>query len=899
VKLHNIIKRENILGFIDLNVPKNKLFSDFVDSLVNSSNVELVIYSAIGKYLNFVPNDTYSNNQWYLQKINAFNAWDITTGSPRVIVGIIDSGTDWTHSDLGLGNDSYQNIYLNSGEDAWSNPNNPTTGNHIDDDHNGHIDDWKGWNFEYNSNDVRTTRAHGTFVAGIISAKTNNNYGIAGIAGGKSGEGVKLLSYCVGVNAPISSLIDDAIIAAVDNGVKVVQLSFEIAHSDDIDAAIQYAISKNVLVVCAAGNNSLSNISYPASNDNVIAVGATDQNNQKADFSNYGNKLSVVAPGVDIYSTSLNNSYVTSSGTSFSAPQVSAIAALMWSANSNLTVQQVRNIIESTAQKVGDYSYQAMAEHPNGTWNEQMGYGLVDAYAAVKAAILKSDLMIRDNDQDSGVEPNPDNLAVQWNSPDIWLADYQFNPINDGDDFSTLTSCYIAVTIKNIGNKASTGLEKLHLYWSMLSVNSKWNVSWTGGNSQTGGEEITNPAGVNIPSLKPAGQAGNAVTLYVLFNIPNSIQQANTSIANLMYAPSRPPVGGDTAVLITAKANWGFAVLARVDDGNETAGLNETALPTETFAQNNNNVAIDNGNLAMVGTLYSQVLMIEPTNGFTNSSVVNFDQISAGDYHLSDFAELYALLSNDLMAKLNVQESKDIQVIDGNKVLLTSASSELHFDALDASGKYFIGAEVHFISDKMPEINTFNFDLVYQPQGEAATTTRFTAVRDESVYFQAIADANVRKVVRGKEEVTLSSNTIADDATYTWRDEAGNVIGKNEQIKIQPEISQSYAVEIMKTDDGYKSYDAVNVIVVDGVIKSLAPNPASNVVNINYLLADDVANASIKISNMYGAVSSVSYPLSITQQTQSISLSGLAPGAYLVQLIINGALTDSKPLIVN
>jgi hypothetical protein len=130
-----------------------------------------------GKY-DFIPNDTYRSSQWHLSPINAYQAWDVTTGQSNIIVSIIDSGTDWSHSDLGTGSDNYQNIYLNPGEDVWSNPNNPSTGNGIDDDNNGLIDDWKGWNYSNNSNDVRTSYFHGTFVAGIVGAKTDNNHGI-------------------------------------------------------------------------------------------------------------------------------------------------------------------------------------------------------------------------------------------------------------------------------------------------------------------------------------------------------------------------------------------------------------------------------------------------------------------------------------------------------------------------------------------------------------------------------------------------------------------------------------------------------------------------------------------------------------------------------------------------
>jgi subtilisin family serine protease len=381
------IIRSNKLGFVDLLVPSNESIEAFVSTLTQNNAFEQIEYNTVGEYVEFIPNDPFMASQWYLSAINIFDTWGITTGDANVIVGVLDSGVDWDHPDLGEGTDSYQNFYLNLGEDAWSNPEDPTTGNGIDDDNNGLIDDWKGWNYADNTNDVRTTYFHGTFVAGIIGSKTNNNQGIAGIAGGNYNQGVQLLPYCVGVTAPVSSVIDDAIINAVDNGAKIIQFSLSIGYSTAIEDAIQYAVDNGVLVICAAGNNYSASVSYPASNPNVMTVGAINANNQRADFSNYGNNLDVVAPGVNIFSTTLNNGYTSSQGTSFAAPIVSGIAALILSVNPNLTVQQVTDIIESTAQKVGTYTYQPTSGRPNGTWNNQVGHGLVNAYAAVMAAL--------------------------------------------------------------------------------------------------------------------------------------------------------------------------------------------------------------------------------------------------------------------------------------------------------------------------------------------------------------------------------------------------------------------------------------------------------------------------------------------------------------------------------
>jgi hypothetical protein len=377
------IIRSNKLGYFDIQVPENVSVIEYIDSLLKDESLESIDYNAIGEYADFIPNDPQHGLQWHLPVINIFKAWDITTGSPDVIVAVLDSGTDWGHFELGMGRDPYQNIHLNQGEDAWSNPNNPITGNRIDDDNNRLIDDWKGWNYDTHTNDVRTTNPHGTFVSGIVAGKTNNNDGIAGVAGGNNDQGIQLLSYCVGIGAPLTAVLDDAIVKAVEMGARVIQLSLAVPQTIAIDFAIQYAIDNNVVVVCAAGNGSSASVAYPATKANVIAVGATDQDNKRASFSRYGIDLNIMATGEDIYSTTLNNGFDINYGTSFAAPQISGIIALMLSININLRPNEIKSILEITAQKEGGYDYQIIPERPNGSFNLQMGYGIVDAYEAL------------------------------------------------------------------------------------------------------------------------------------------------------------------------------------------------------------------------------------------------------------------------------------------------------------------------------------------------------------------------------------------------------------------------------------------------------------------------------------------------------------------------------------
>ena len=174
--------RANILGYYDIEVPNNISYEDYMKYLKSLQLFSVIEYNAIGKYNEEIKsNDSSIDKQWYLSRINIFNAWKFSFGDENIKIGVLDSGLDWAHKDIGLGRDSYQNVYLNPNEDLWKDNNNPSTGDYIDNDRNGFIDDLKGWNFITQSNDVRTTNSHGTQVSGIISAKTNNAEGIAGI----------------------------------------------------------------------------------------------------------------------------------------------------------------------------------------------------------------------------------------------------------------------------------------------------------------------------------------------------------------------------------------------------------------------------------------------------------------------------------------------------------------------------------------------------------------------------------------------------------------------------------------------------------------------------------------------------------------------------------------------
>jgi len=330
----------------------------------------------------------HSSKQWYLDQIQAQQAWSMTTGSRDVVVAVIDTGVDYTHHDLS------PNIWVNTAEI-------PNDG--LDNDHNNYIDDYFGWDFidgdGYPMPSGDNGAEHGTMVAGIIGA-VHNDFGINGVAGE-----VQIMAVRVRVgNGGIDSFLPcskgqypyylaQGIRYAADNGARVVNLSLSSSVASQwlgtcVQDAIGYAVDKGVVIVAASGNRNEDTVLFPALMPLVIAVGATDEQDRRlfinsVEGSNYGERLDVVAPGVDIWTTTTSNQYKPYRGTSLAASQVSGLVALLFSMDPSLSANQVRGYIKIYTQKVEGY---------NGTngWNEETGWGRIDVYRTLNAALFKT-----------------------------------------------------------------------------------------------------------------------------------------------------------------------------------------------------------------------------------------------------------------------------------------------------------------------------------------------------------------------------------------------------------------------------------------------------------------------------------------------------------------------------
>lgn len=329
------------LGVFVVEVPVEELEARRV-LLLNLSGVEAVEPERWVSATDTIPNDPGFANQYGLTAIRAPQGWDLATGSSSVVIAIVDSGVDYGHTDL--------TGKLTAGHNFVACPNSALPCPFLPQDDYG----------------------HGTHAAGIAAALTNNSTGVAGVSWGAQVMPVKVLnSFGNGTYENVAA----GIVWAVDHGAQVINLSLGgINPSAVLESAVLYAYSNNVLLVASSGNQSSPNVLYPARYPQVVAVGASNMSNLPASFSNYGPQVDLAAPGENIYSTWIGNSYQLRTGTSMSAPYVSGLAAVLFGYISG--ADAVRGVMEATALDIG----------PVG-WDDYSGAGLIQMDAALVQVI--------------------------------------------------------------------------------------------------------------------------------------------------------------------------------------------------------------------------------------------------------------------------------------------------------------------------------------------------------------------------------------------------------------------------------------------------------------------------------------------------------------------------------
>ncbi|PHR47378.1 MAG: hypothetical protein COA32_08135 [Fluviicola sp.] len=284
----------------------------------------------------FTPND-FNSNQWYLSKIEAFDGWDYTQGSTDVVIAIVDNAVRTTHTDL------VSNIWVNAGESE----------NGFDSDLNGYPDDINGYDVADGDNNPNppgsfTSGAfsHGTHCAGTASGSTDNGIGISGV-----GFNCKIMAVKCTPDAEQGTSLQyayEGLRYAIDASADIISMSWgSRASSFTGDALINTAVLNGITMFAAAGNDGEESLLSPASHNSVMAVGATDQNDQITSFSNYGSGIAFMAPGLSIYNLlgGNDNDYGYSNGTSMSCPMAAGLGGLILSFNPGFTPNDIESAI--------------------------------------------------------------------------------------------------------------------------------------------------------------------------------------------------------------------------------------------------------------------------------------------------------------------------------------------------------------------------------------------------------------------------------------------------------------------------------------------------------------------------------------------------------------------------
>ena len=326
------------------------------------------------------PNDPMLSQQWAVAIMKLNEAWDVTQGDTSIIIGDVDSGVDWQHPDLA------SSIYLNKKE--WG-ASGELANNNKDDDGNGLVDDWHGWDLIGtgtaqaplpDNNPMDGALGHGTNTSGCAAATANNGLGIAG-----AGYRVKILP--IKAAGETSSGIEngyEGIKYAADMGCRVINCSWGStgAFSQAMQDFINYANAKGALVVSSSGNNLLDNDiapHYPSSFDHVLNVGSIESSGGASNWCTYGTSVHVYAPGSNILTTKKGGSYESPTGTSFSSPLTAGVAALVFSIHPDWTPDQVLKQIRVTSD-------------PFSTPVQPKRFGRVNAFKAVSLNRTLSDI---------------------------------------------------------------------------------------------------------------------------------------------------------------------------------------------------------------------------------------------------------------------------------------------------------------------------------------------------------------------------------------------------------------------------------------------------------------------------------------------------------------------------
>ena len=712
-----------------------------------------------------VPNDQYYGGvQWGPPNINAESAWDTRTDSSSIIVGVIDSGVQYDHPDL------QPNIWTNSGEIA---------GNGIDDDNNGYVDDFYGYDFDNDDSDPMDDNGHGTHVAGTIGAQGNNSIGVAGVGWDASLMSLKVIGN--GSNADVARAID----YATDNGAKITNNSYgyagtNVGGSSVMSAAIGRAKDAGVLYIVAAGNSRTgipasdmdgSFNSWPAEyskvHDNVITVAAIDEGGAFATYSHWGDEsVQIAAPGTSIASTYTNDGYVYLSGTSMASPHVAGAAALLWAERPDMSYLEIKDAILNNTR----------ADHLNLVTNGVLDLGLAmtaitsstnsPPVAANDTATVDEDSFVAINVLQNDTDPENDTLSVQsFTNPSngsvsanngvlTYTPDANFNgsdsfnyTINDGNGNTDTASVAITVNAVNDNPVAADDASVTNQDTAVL-------INVISNDSDVDGDSLTVDS-VNQPANGAVVDNGDGTVTYTpsagFFGVDSFsytasdgdlTDSANVSVTVNEVVEDDPPVANNDNATVNEDSQVSVPVLDNDDD------VNGDTLAIDSFGQASNGTVTQN----------NDILIYTPDANFNGTDSFNYT-INDGNGNTDTatvFVTINAVNDNPIANNDAGSTDQDVPVI----VDLVSNDSDIDGDTLT----------IDSVTQPANGLVTDNGDgtITYAPDAGFFGSDSFTYdVTDGSLTDSATVQITVNEVGGGTTEIGFSGTAI--DVTHVWK----------------------------------------------------------------------------------------------------------------------------------
>ena len=899
-----------------------------INALKAHSIVKIGELNYIGDFAATIPNDPFFASNWYLSKLQMPEAWEIHQGSKDIIVAVVDAGINFKYNpsdygDLylaGLGGgfvqDCRENEFTNKLEEPWQFPYESTTGNGIDDDNNGFIDDRHGIrttmvyqtnNIGYHDNYSFPTNGfyHGEWMADIIGSKINNSFGNAGIAGGTQGDpnsGVRLLSIKVGSDFTAnprewitSSTIAEGVTYAADAGAKVINMSLGLNGGpvQMLEDALSYAKSLGCIIVGASGNEHLEHCSYPASSLSAIAVSGTSIDDNRATWnrglggSNSGLEVDISAPGEAVYWDQTQQGY--RSGTSYSCAIVSGVVALMASVNPSIRPELAANILETSAEKpaAGNYFWNPLKRGHS----KDFGYGRINALSAVSLAqnvrrIGVPDGYFKRHDVDCGQEPVEDlhatpgwNLPL-WNSPDIWIRN-QPDGIEEHQNpvYVPGQPVFVYVKLRNKGDISFPTPPSVQLFWAKASTTLQWPYPWDG----SGG------------GLPMGGMIGEQTASF----------DGESIILTFPWMPPNPNLYDQFA------RNWHFCLLSRLESQDDVMTVIEGPNVWQN-CMNNNNIGWRNITITDLSVVDRDEAQDDQRVG-GSISFGNVKQPALSDMLLSvpgGTARFNALLQTALIRlefdknswddiKNTVLENCKVYREDKRQLVITGPNPAIRHLPLRSDHLGTVFMSVNFLSEKQSLDSIVVIDMVSQTSGHERPEVigGETFVFKKKVRDAFVAYGGMDNTYPKMSTVNLAATDIGEEAVYNWY-KSDSVLFTGRLYTLQADSSASLRLEVIARKDGYVSHDTVKVLVTKGRLASVNPNPATGLVTVGYVLdCDGQANFMLIPENGSQPIYLGSYITSSTASSATFDLSAVPVGNYHLSLMCGTEMADTKLLI--